>query len=315
MATFSLAGTTQGLSGVSSALNGANPITQAQNQSNGGFLAGATPEASGNSLPFTSITPSVPGQITRNIITWYVPQFGTVQMFINPQNITYQHKKLINKDKTKGGFTLQYWGEELDQLNISGTTGSSGIEGINALYEIYRAEQYAFDATALSMAANNAATDVANNVSVGLGGAIGQVLGGTNLSSGLTGSGILGGVLGLDQPGTALAPQNIPSLASLAFAVEMYYNGWVYRGFFQDMTVTEKADNFLLDYQMTFMATQRRGYRSNYYAWSESPAYGYSQYNTPHSFNGQVISNTNNVTTNTVGAGSQSLGDLIVSLL
>lgn len=316
MATFSLAGTTSGIGGIVAALNGANPVTQEQiasYQSNG-FLLASSPEASGNALPYTQITPQVPGQITRNIITWYVPEFGTVQMFVNPQNITYSHKKLINKDRTKGGYTLQYWGEDLDVLNISGTTGSSGIEGINALYEVYRAEQYAFDAVGLTMAANNASTDVANNISVGIGGAIGQLVGGTNLLSGLGGSGILGGILGLDQPGVALSPQNIPSLASLAFAVEMYYNGWVYRGFFENMTVTERADNFLLDYQMTFTATQRRGYRTNYFPWSETPAYGASQYNTPNSFNGHTIVNTN-LGVDLTGTANESLGDLILNTL
>lgn len=304
------------LGNIINALNGANPVTQEQISSYeaNGFLLASSPEASGNSLPYTKITPQVPGQITRNIITWYVPEFGTVQMFVNPQNITYNHKKLINKDRTKGGYTLQYWGEDLDVLNISGTTGSSGIEGINALYEVYRAEQYAFDAVALQMAANNSATDIANNLSVGIGGAIGQIIGGTTLTSGLTGSGILGGILALDQPGVALSPQNLPSLASLAFAVEMYYNGWVYRGFFESMTVTERADNFLLDYQMTFTATQRRGYRTNYFPWSETPAYGASQYTTPNSFNGNAIVNTN-LGVDLTGTANESLGDLILNAL
>src|SRR5277367_2925661 len=114
MATF-LDSTLQGIGSVTSALNGSNPVTQQQiasYQANG-FLLGSSPPASGNGLPFTQITPQVNGQITRNIITWFVPQFGTVQMFINPQNITYSHKKLINKDRTKGGYTLQYWGEDL----------------------------------------------------------------------------------------------------------------------------------------------------------------------------------------------------------
>lgn len=312
------------LGDIINALNGANPVTQEQQASyqSNGFLLASNPAASGNALPYTQIAAEVPAQITRNIITWYVPQFGTVSMFINPQNITYAHKKLIYKDKTKGGYTLQYWGEDLDTLNISGTTGSSGIEGINALYEVYRAEQYAFDAVGLTMAANNASTDVANNVSVGLGGAIGQVLGGTSLTSGLTGGGILGGILGLDQPGMALAPQNIPSLASLAFAVEMYYNGWVYRGFFESMTVTERADNFLLDYQMQFTATQRRGYRTNYFAWGQNPSYGPSTYGSfngsgngnPYSFNGATTVNTN-LGVDLTGTANESIGDLILNTI
>lgn len=316
MATFSLDSAVNGVSGAFSALNGANPVTQQQIASfeSNGFLVSSTPSADGNGLPFTKITPGVNAQITRNIITWFVPQFGTVRMFINPQNITYNHKKLITKERTKGGYTLQYWGEELSQLNISGTTGSSGIEGINMLYEIYRAEQYAFDAVGLTLAANNAAADVSNNLIQGIGGALGQAIGGNNLTAAAGGAGLLGGILGLDSPNNLLSARNIPSLASLAFAVEMYYNGWVYRGFFENMSVTERADNFLLDYSMVFTVTQRRGYRTNYFPWSESPVSGPSNYTTPGSFSGNTIINTNlgTQTVNTTGAplGSAGLASL-----
>lgn len=300
MAKFSLDDAIGGINKVQSALNGANPLTQSNLASfeSNGFLVASTPSADGNGLPYTKITPGVSGQIGRNIITWFVPQFGTVRMFINPQNITYTHKKLINKDRTKGGYTLQYWGEELSQLSISGTTGSSGVEGINMLYELYRAEQYAFDATGLTLAANNASADLANNLINGAGSAIGKAVGGlfgaqNQAAAGAGGAGLLGGILGLDSPNNNLSARNIPSLASLAFGVEMYYNGWVYRGFFDSMTVTERADNFLLDYNMIFMVTQRRGYRTNYFPWHNSPASGPSAYNTPGSFNGNTQLNTN----------------------
>ncbi len=306
MATFSLDSVTSGISNTISALNGANPLTQSNLASfeSNGFLVASTPSADGNGLPFTKISPGVAGQISRNIITWFVPQFGVVRMFINPQNIQYQHRKLINKERTKGGYTLQYWGEELSQLSISGTTGSSGIEGINMLYEIYRAEQYAFDAVGLTLAANNAAADVANNLVQGIGGALGQLVGGQNTTAAAGGAGLLGGILGLDSPNNNLSARNIPSLASLAFAVEMYYGGWVYRGFFENMTVTERADNFLLDYQMQFTVTQRRGYRTNYFPWSNSPVSGPSNYTTPGSFNGETQLNTNQSVATIANPGS-----------
>jgi hypothetical protein len=295
MASFSLDGAINGLSQAAATLNGANPITQQQLASfqSNGFLLSATPSADGNGLPFTKIPPGANGKLNRNIITWFVPQFGTVRMFVNPQNITYNHKKLINKDRTKGGYTLQYWGEELSTLNISGVTGSAGIEGINMLYEIYRAEQYAFDAVGLTLAANNASADMANNLIQGIGGALGQAIGGPSAAAQAGGAGLLGGILGLDSPNNNLSTRNIPSLASLAFAVEMYYGGWVYRGFFENMTITERADNFLLDYSMTFTVTQRRGYRTNYFPWAQSPVSGPSSYNTPPSFSGETTVNTN----------------------
>ncbi len=300
MATFSLNASIGG-SGAAASLNASNPLTLST-----GLTANSTPSADGNGLPFTKITPEVSGQIIRNIITWFVPQFGTVRMFINPQNITYSHKKAITKDRTKGGFTLQYWGEDLTTLKISGNTGSSGIEGINMLYEIYRAEQLSFDAVGLSLAANNASADLSNNLSVGIGGALSQTIGGSNLVAPSSG-GILGGILGMDSPNAMLSPRNIPSLATMAFGVEMYYNGWVYRGFFEDMTVTESADDFLLKYDISFTVTQRRGYRTNYFPWHESPVSGPSNYTTPYSFNGTVITPQPAPTT--------SLASLLTSLL
>ena len=71
--------------------------------------------------------------------------FGAIKMWINPQTLQINNTKDIQPTRTKGGFSLQYWGEGLTEITLSGTTGSSGAEGINMLYEIYRAEQYAFD--------------------------------------------------------------------------------------------------------------------------------------------------------------------------
>lgn len=253
-----------------------NSLNKTQSE---GFTAGNPPSADGNGLPYNKVPRQRPGQIKRNTITWFIPEFGIVRMYINPQNITYTHKKLIQKDRTKGGYTLQYWGEELTTINLVGTTGSSGIEGINALYEMYRAEQYAFDSVGLTLAASNAATDLANSAVNSIGGAIGgglnSLFGGdfSNGNAQAAGGGILSGLLGMDSPNNnALAAKNIMSLAQLAFTVEMYYNGWVYRGYFDNMIVNEKASDFLLDYQITFVATQRRGYRVNYFPWSRNPS-------------------------------------------
>ena len=263
------------LNKVDSSIDGNNPTTQQQLDSfkSNGFLVSGAPASDGNGLPFTKISHPVDARFKRNIITWFVPQFGTIKMYINPQNIKYSHKKLISKEKTKGGFTLQYWGEELDTINISGTTGSSGIEGINMLYEIYRSEQYAFDATGLTLAANNANADLANGIVNGLGSAIGGS--NKNLAAGATG--LIGGILGMDSPNSNLIPRNVPSLASLAFGIEMYYGGWVYRGYFDNMGITETT-NFTLEYDMSFVVTQRRGYRTNYFPFHKNPNTGPTNY-------------------------------------
>ena len=280
-------------------LNSNNALTsdkQSQFKSDG-FLLPETFSPDGNGLPYTKVASGHAGKIVRNIIHWFIPEFGIVRMYINPERISYNHKKIINKDRTKGGYTLQYWGEDLTTINMSGTTGSAGIEGINMLYEMYRAEQYAFDAVGLTLAASNASTDLASKAVGALGGVLGGGisalsgkigLGGSygNASAQAAGSGVLSGIFGIDSPNNnALAAKNIMSLAQLAFTVEMYYNGWVYRGFFENMTVNEKSNDFLIDYQINFVATQRRGYRVNNFPWARSATEGPSKDATPHSFN------------------------------
>lgn len=255
---------------------------------NDGFVLPPVYGADGNGLPFSKINSNRSGKIKRNIITWFVPEFGAIKMYINPQGITFSDKKIIKRNLTKGGYSLQYWGEELTTLNITGTTGSSGIEGINMLYQIYRAEQYAFDGVALSLAATNAKDDLSNNLLNGAGSAIGESIIGSVISSEES-AGLLGGILGFDSPSNNLSTRNIPSLAQYAFTVEMYYNGETFRGYFEDFRVEERADNFNFQYTMNFAVTQRRGMRSNYLPFHRTPNQGYSQYDTLNSFNGDDI--------------------------
>ena len=285
---MSLTDVINGLNSAQSALNSVVPLNQSPAQQFGGagFTVPATFQSTGNQLPYSQVPAYKPATLQRNIITWYVPQFGTVTMFVNPASISYVHKKLITRERTKGGFTLQYWGEDVSILNISGTTGSSGIEGINALYELYRAEQYAFDTVGLAMSASNAAASLSSNLTSGLAGALGA---GINSLAGPVGGSLLGGILGLDSPANSLSPANIPSLASLAFTVEMYYGGWVFRGYFENMTINEQASDFLIGYQMTFVATQKRGYRLNYFPFTNSANNGPSAYATPPAFSGNAI--------------------------
>lgn len=287
-------------------LNAANPLTQDQldKYKADGFLIPATYSADGNGLPYTKAKTYEDSRITRKTITWFIPEFGTVRMYVNPSSIRYNFKKLINTTLTKGGYTLQYWGEDLPTLTISGTTGGAGVEGINVLYEIYRAEQYAFDTTGLVISSNNAAQNLAtdgfnaigNAISSSVGGVGGSLLGtglfGGNATNGGGGTvqtaGLLGSVLGLNSPTSSLVGTNYTTLAQLAFTVEMYHDGWVYRGFFENFDFTEKSDTYLWDYNLNFKVTQRRGYRTNYFPWHKNPAQGPSQYTTPLSFSGNV---------------------------
>lgn len=296
MAITTLNDLTNAVNQVQQNINNNNPLNQTPQQQfkSDGFLLPSTFSADGTGLPFSKVPSNKKSQLKRNIMTWFIPEFGIVRMYVNPSRIQTTHKKIINRDKTKGGFTLQYWGEELDVLNISGTTGSAGVEGINVLYEIYRAEQYAFDGIGLTLAANNAAADISNNLINGLGGSLGGAINGlfggdpNSPTAAAGGAGLLGGILGLDSPNNTLSAKNIPSLAQLAFTVELYYAGKVYRGYFENMTITESADNFLLQYDMNFVVTQTRGYRTNRFGWERSAADGPSQYTSPNSFSGNV---------------------------
>lgn len=280
MATF-LDNTIKTIDSAQQALNNNTPFNTSNFKSDG-FAIPASYSADGNGLPFSKVPSNKEAQLKRNIITWFVPEFGIVRMYVNPSSISYAHKKLITPERTKGGYTLQYWGEQLTTLSISGTTGSAGIEGINALYEIYRAEQYAFDSVSLTLAANNASADISNNLTQASASLVTQALG-----NGVGGT-LVGGVLGLDSPVNNITPKNIPTMAQLAFTVEMYYGGWVYRGFFENITINERADNFLMEYNITFTATQKRGYRVNRFGWERSATDGPSQYATPNAFSGNV---------------------------
>ncbi len=242
-----------------------------------GFQLPANYSVDQNNLPYNQVRDGRDGTFTRNIMSFFVPQFGLVKLFINPANLQINDSKQIIKERTKGGYSLQYWGENLTDITLSGTTGSSGIEGINVLEQVYRAEQYAFDGTALLIDAANANNSYAKSVSNGL-------------KSNVFGS-ILSAATGLDENNTLLAPANIPSLGQLAFSVEIYYAGIVYRGYFDSFTSTESADNFLINYSLKFTATQKRGYRTNVFPFQQSPKYGPSQVeasNKVYTFSGKV---------------------------
>lgn len=246
----------------------------------GGFVASNVPGSSGLSTRQGAIQNNRPAVSTRQLIHWLLPEGPIVQMYINPQNISYNYKKNISSQRTKGGYSLQYWGPELTVLNISGTTGTSGIEGINVLYDVYNNEQIAFDPFALFLAAKLNqerqtqglfAPDSAFNESAEF----------------------IGSLLGANE---SLLPQGVtqaPSLASLAFTVEMYWSGEVYRGYFTDFTVKESADQLgLFNYDINFTVTQKRGFRSNFLAWHRSATSGPSnsdpQLGTPYSYGSLV---------------------------
>jgi len=247
-----------------------------------GFSTGAIPSANGTNVRQASIPNRRLASATRNMVRWFLPETGIVEMYVNPQNIKYMRKKHIPEPtRTRGGYLIQYWGEELGKLSISGTTGSSGVEGINVLDEVYRTEQVSMDPLALAIEANRDRQAQAN-----LTGNFGDFA--NNFTAGAVDS-LFDSVDNIINTGNVdpLIPK--PTLASIAFQVEMYWSGWVFRGYFTSFNVTEKADAIgLFDYDMEFTVTQRRGQRNNFFPWHRSAVNGPSNsdpaFGTPYSF-------------------------------
>jgi len=216
----------------------------------------------------------------RKMVKWLVPERGVIEMYINPQSIKIHQQKLIKSERSKGGFIVQYWGEDLITISISGHTGSSGIEGINVLNDIYRSEQIAFDAIALEALAKSKSEDE-DFLTAAIPG-LGEVFDfAKNLGEQVQGTGLT-------------IPR--PTLGFYAASVEMYWMGEVYRGYFENFDVTESADKLgIFDYNMSFKATQKRGLRRNYLSWHHTATAGPSDHNTvPYTF-GNTIYNAFNV--------------------
>ena len=289
------------------AFNAAQQILGGGSPGSGGFAADQVPSQTGFGTRQGRISNNRPAVNARNIMHWLVPEQPIVQMYINPQNVTYSYKKSISSQRTKGGFVLQYWGEDLTTLRLTGTTGTSGIEGINVLYDVYRSEQLAYDPYALFLAAQQDQTGL-----TGLGSAIGGALGGDLGSAigGAAGSLLSGGANAANPNPTRPSP----SLGQLAFTVELYWSGEVYRGYFQSFTVTEAADNLgMFNYDIEFVVTQKRGMRQNFLGWHRSATSGPSnsdpQFGTPHSFGVLVPGDQPTPQSNTENSGIlQSIG-------
>lgn len=246
-----------------------------------GFSTDVVPSAGGTTRQ-SRVRNERPAVTTRNLIHWLIPEGNIVQMYINPQNITFSHRKAITPQRTKAGFSVQYWGEELSTCRLNGTTASSGIEGINVLYDIYRNEQLSLDPYALFLAASNDA----NMVDAGT---IGSNIGGIFGDAGSSLGGSIGNLLG---GSASTGVRSRPTLASLALQVEMYWSGAVYRGWFNSFNVSEGVDNLgLFNYEIEFTISQIRGWRGNFLAWHKSATSGPSRSDftgPPHSF-GSIV--------------------------
>lgn len=210
------------------------------------------------------------------VISWRLPNGSAVQMYVNPENIDISENKNIVNRRVKGGYLIQYWGEELTQITLSGTTGSSGVVGVNILRDIYRSENRGFDVIAAQL--QNEVEDSSQSL-----------LSGESTANYLQ-------RLAVEKYNRQFLLR--PSLASLAASVIMFYQGVQYKGFFKSFTVRELASKLgLFDYTMVFMATETRGRRKNFLAWHKEPM--------ADDFAGQLINGVGNSLRSALGLANQ----------
>ena len=53
-----------------------------------------------------------------------------VSFFVNPQSITVNKNVLLNKQNTKGGFVVQFWGHDLETISVKAETGYFGLSKV-----------------------------------------------------------------------------------------------------------------------------------------------------------------------------------------
>lgn len=57
----------------------------------------------------------------------YIP---SITMHVSPRNLNFQYKKIIHREKTRGGWFEQHWGDELDVISVESSTGSFQVLGL-----------------------------------------------------------------------------------------------------------------------------------------------------------------------------------------
>ena len=197
----------------------------------------------------------------------------TVEVYLNPTTFKISESKLVESSVTKGGFMVSYWGENLSTITASGTTGSSGIEGIQILRDVYRNEQIAYkeilknrNYAASESLGSSTITDAAFSIS--------NIL---NLMNSPGSKGLISTVDSLiNQKKTVLEQQKqeilSPSIAAFVTSVDIYFQGEKFRGFFKDFGYNEQSNSpGIFTYDFNFVILQRYGIRSNFMPWHRNP--------------------------------------------
>ena len=205
-----------------------------------------------------------------------------VPLYVNPENFSIQDNKIISESLTKGGFIVQYWGEQLGEIQASGTTGSGGIEAINILRGVYRNEITQFNnillerAFLLDQTARTALEDTSTaNIGAGISSIFDEITQGgfSNIIDGTKSA-----IEEITQAAKGITDNNptsvelIPTIGAFATNMILYWQGEKFTGYFKSFRVDEVAQNpGIFSYQFTFMITKRSGIRKNFMAWHRNP--------------------------------------------
>jgi hypothetical protein len=209
------------------------------------------------------------------------------RLYLNPSEFRVNEVKIIKDTLTKGGYSVQYWGEQLTTIDINGTTGSSGIEGINVLYSIYRHEQLHYPSVledrdrrlakeALDQAVNNGSSSQ-NSSLVNALTIADTILTGGEISETIRGvSSTINSFKDLIQNGgsdyTPTVSPSIPTLAAFATNIQMYHDGVFYRGYFGNFSFSENAESpGYFTYNFQYKVTRKYGERKNFMPWHRNP--------------------------------------------
>lgn len=205
-----------------------------------------------------------------------------IPLYISPQDLNIQERKIIKDSLTKGGYMVQYWGEELPVIQASGTTGSGGIEAVEILRSVYRNEITQFKKLLLQRTAEyseEVSAQISDTSSIsaiaGFAAAADELLDGIFTSNT---DGIISTIDAVSQAFKGLSQTQskqvelIPSLAAFAVSVDLYFQGVKYRGYFTDFSVRETASSpGLFDYSFNFKVIRRYGNRKNFMPWHRKP--------------------------------------------
>jgi hypothetical protein len=207
---------------------------------------------------------------------------AVVPVYVNPETFNIQNTKIISETLTKGGYAVQYWGEQLSEIQAGGSTGSGGIEAINILYAIYKNEISQFNkillerSVLLSDVTQSAISDTSKlNVGTGITSILNELTQGgfSDIVDGTKSAieQITNSALGITE-NNPNSIELIPSIGAFAVSMILYWQGEKFTGYFKNFRVDENASSpGIFNYQFTFMVTKRSGTRTNFMPWHRSP--------------------------------------------